>query len=481
MWGVILHASVLATEMAVERMTQVELRQYHEAAESLADQSCLMPSELSPPATAFTWLELQNAIASLAWLSFNALPYKRGTPTTVLVIHHALWLALFPAEDRQNVLVKCIPRIREGVMPDLEAFATDLDGFVKERWWHIFEDAGRDLLSCLTRHFDAVTARREQAQASRVATTQVRTLRQRLQVLGLPRSGPRARLCLRLAGREHQVKAQLEHGCAPVKDKTQACPMGHAGSRNPLCELGECGDTDCALYRFRGGSEGVRSDFVNFCAKQIEEHFWQVKSRHDEGLVYCSLGCGCLYFDWELLDQLVTNARLRVDQVWLVDTAFWENATFATAETKALRAFCQWYAGEFDIHSFRTGRSLKRWCQAFSGQLGHAHVVMECDSVQTHPLTDDGDFCRSVLHEEALNLQIFSQRLANRRPGPGRRRGPVPVAPVRCVRRRKEDKLEILQRDQWQNGIWLPDYFLHFDNDEENADWITEDLQRRYR
>ena len=57
MWGVILHASVLATEMAVERMTQagrgeslahavisceldvcpakVELRQYHEAAESL--------------------------------------------------------------------------------------------------------------------------------------------------------------------------------------------------------------------------------------------------------------------------------------------------------------------------------------------------------------------------------------------------------------------------------------------------------------
>ena len=26
---------------------------------------------------------------------------------------------------------------------------------------------------------------------------------------------------------------------------------------------------------------------------------------------YCTLGCGCLYFDWELLDRLATSARLR--------------------------------------------------------------------------------------------------------------------------------------------------------------------------
>ncbi|CAE7491525.1 mtr [Symbiodinium necroappetens] len=160
MWGVILHASVLATEIAVQRMTQVELHQYRLAAASL-DQHCELPkfSGQPPAATSLAWLELQRSIASLAWLSFNALPYKRGTPSTVLVIHHALWLALFPAEDRQDVLVQCIPRIREGIVPDLEAFSTDLDEFVNERWWHIFEElaAAENLLSCLSNRFEGVT------------------------------------------------------------------------------------------------------------------------------------------------------------------------------------------------------------------------------------------------------------------------------------------------------------------------------------
>ncbi|CAE7309720.1 unnamed protein product [Symbiodinium natans] len=325
-----------------------------------------------------------------------------------------------------------------------------------------------------------------------------RALRERLRALGLPRSGPRKALRLRLAGAEHRVEAsflskrrrqrvwwakeQLRWNMTNRDGYVRPPPSLGRGSQNPLCELGECGDAACALYRFRAGCEGVRSDFMNFCAKQIEDHFWQVQTHNDEGLVYCSLGCGCLYFDWELLDQLVTRARLPIDQVWLVDPAFWRNETFSTAELKALRAFGQWFAGVFDVHSFRTARSLKRWCRAFSGQFGLAHVVMECDSVQTHTLTDDADFCRSVLHDEALGLQIFSQRLANRRPGPGRRRGPVPVAPVRCVRRRKEDRLETMQRDQWTSGAWLPDFLVNFPEDEEDpADWIAEDLRRRYR
>ncbi|CAE7225857.1 unnamed protein product [Symbiodinium sp. CCMP2592] len=83
MWGVILHASVLATEIAVQRMTEVELPQYRLAAASL-DQHCELAKFSGKPlaATSLAWLELQRSIASLAWLSFNALPYKRGTPST---------------------------------------------------------------------------------------------------------------------------------------------------------------------------------------------------------------------------------------------------------------------------------------------------------------------------------------------------------------------------------------------------------------
>ena len=70
-------------------------------------------------------------------------------------------------------------------MPDLEAFTTDLDEFVKDRlasngsaccfhvqvarscmrrrWWHIFEDlaAGEDWLSCLNNCFEGLTRWKE--------------------------------------------------------------------------------------------------------------------------------------------------------------------------------------------------------------------------------------------------------------------------------------------------------------------------------
>ena len=67
-----------------------------------------------------------------------------------------------------------------------------------------------------------------------------------------------------------------------------------------------------------------------------------------------------------------------------MDRAFWKNATVASDEFKALNAFSQWqgtqirgpvgqspacmevralrFAGTFDLHAFRTVRSLKRWC-----------------------------------------------------------------------------------------------------------------------
>lgn len=312
-------------------------------------------------------------------------------------------------------------------------------------------------------------------------------LRDRLKALGLPTSGRKAQLRRRLAGREHRVEAQplsnrkrLRVRWALKEGKWNLTVAKHyvhppqslgRGSRNPLCDLGECGDINCALYRFRAGSETVRSDFLKFCYKHIEEHFIKCK---DDGLVYCSLGCGCLYFDWELLNLL--NERLSIAQVWLVDPAF--RGTSDSAEARALTAFGRWFSGAFDIYCFASAKKLTKWAAAF--HRGRAHVVMQCDSVQTFPILKDRDFCDAVLEDNAINLQIFSQRLQRRRPGPGRRRGPMPVAAVRSLRRftGEEETFETLQSDYWQNGTWVPD-FLSFAEDLQDS-WISE-LEQRYR
>ncbi|CAL1158896.1 unnamed protein product [Cladocopium goreaui] len=169
------------------------------------------------------------------------------------------------------------------------------------------------------------------------------------------------------------------------------------------------------------------------------------------GKMYCSLGCGCLYFDWELLNLL--NERLSIAQVWLVDPAF--RGTSDSAEARALTAFGRWFSGAFDIYCFASAKKLTKWAAAF--HRGRAHVVMQCDSVQTFPILKDRDFCDAVLEDNAINLQIFSQRLQRRRPGPGRRRGPMPVAAVRSLRRftGEEETFETLQSDYWQNGTLL--------------------------
>ncbi|CAE7655051.1 unnamed protein product [Symbiodinium sp. CCMP2456] len=101
----------------------------------------------------------------------------------------------------------------------------------------------------------------------------VRSLRERLQALDLPRSGSGDVLRLRLAGAEHRVEAtalskrrrqrvrwaQEQHywNLSRRGWYVRPPPSLGRGSRNPLCELGECGDTACALYRFRAGCEGT--------------------------------------------------------------------------------------------------------------------------------------------------------------------------------------------------------------------------------
>ena len=108
--------------------------------------------------------------AILIWKTSNHT--KKHIHCKVLMIHHALWLALFPDSERDAILANCFPRLREGmilmfvislefahvfffqvlqfvlqplrvpvfchctvgVLPDLEAFSVDLDTFVKDVW-----------------------------------------------------------------------------------------------------------------------------------------------------------------------------------------------------------------------------------------------------------------------------------------------------------------------------------------------------------
>lgn len=107
--------------------------------------------------------------AILIWKTSNHT--KKRIHCKVLMIHHALWLALFPDSERDAILANCLPRLREGmvlmfviflqfahvlvaslaicaaalrvpvfchctagVLPDLEAFSVDLDTFVKDVW-----------------------------------------------------------------------------------------------------------------------------------------------------------------------------------------------------------------------------------------------------------------------------------------------------------------------------------------------------------
>lgn len=327
----------------------------------------------------------------------------------------------------------------------------------------------------------------------------VARLRERLRERGLPVSGRKAELVERLRGRGHRVTAgPLSPGGRRAVREAQSNgdwqmslldwyvrppPVLPRGIRNPLCDLGECGDLNCALYRLKEGSESVRSEILEFCVGQILRHM--AADRH-AGIVYCSLGCGCLYFDWELLDRLIHAEGFQVAQVWLVERCYRPSNNESGPALRAREAFARWFAGSgMEIHAFASAGALQRWVQAFPGA-GRANVVMQCDAVDTAPLLDeDSDFRSAVADEGALNLQAYSQLLARRRPGPGRRRDPVGSVPVRRARRHDAGVpkgFRLLEEETRREGRWVrPHEAASEDLFEDVQQGLIEDVQREYR
>ena len=304
------------------------------------------------------------------------------------------------------------------------------------------------------------------------ATATVERLRWRLGELGLPRHGRKAELAERLAGLGHRVSAArlpesgrravltaLEGGAWRMSelDGYARPPRVLGRAPNPLRELGECGDAECALCRFREGCETVREDVLEFCAERIAAHARGLGGE----VTYCSLGCGALHFDWRLLERLQREG-VRVPQVWLLERCYRPGLSDSEIVLKARDAFTSWFTGSgTEVHAFKTAKALKQWVAAFP-RAGQADVIMQCDAVDTHPILEaDKDFRRVVARDGALGLQAFSQLTERRRPGPGRRRAPVPSVPVRRVLRRgggEDAALLVLEEATWRRGRWVPYY-----------------------
>lgn len=76
MWGVILHSSVLATDVVIGSLMQAEMARYRAAMKSLADLGCRLPAWPQPTSqpTSMAWAELQSSTARLAWLGADDSP-----------------------------------------------------------------------------------------------------------------------------------------------------------------------------------------------------------------------------------------------------------------------------------------------------------------------------------------------------------------------------------------------------------------------
>lgn len=194
---------------------------------------------------------------------------------------------------------------------------------------------------------------------------------------------------------------------------------------NPLCVLGECGLPDCLMTRTIKGKENVRVTLPGVLAGEIQAflpHFFDREAT--EGLIYCTLGCGTLYFDWELLEELLRRG-IKLKSIWLVDLAFDREKTLerekkpevAEAQWTATNAFARWFADVegLEVHAFSTLVQQQEWIAAFP-EVGKAHILMQCDTpiILDGPAVE-GTLVKDGLHVEALvsnySTEVFSRSL----------------------------------------------------------------------
>ena len=114
------------------------------------------------------WENLRREVARLMWYVWSTAPYGRGSPTIGLLTHHAMYMALFPANEPERkklkrkdtasgrgsrgVALMCLPRLKMGVYTDWEAMSTpSAEDFSEGTYWALWDDDARHMIGCLRR------------------------------------------------------------------------------------------------------------------------------------------------------------------------------------------------------------------------------------------------------------------------------------------------------------------------------------------
>ena len=140
LFGNMQHASPLAIDVLLVTV----LQEHYTAYLKLLDQHS---ATAEGPSLAH-WQDAQRHIAAIWYYVSNLVPFPRGTLTTSLMLHHALWLGLLPEAESETTLL-CIPPLRRNVLADFEAMSVArVDEWVSEVYWTLFEGGAAGMLRC---------------------------------------------------------------------------------------------------------------------------------------------------------------------------------------------------------------------------------------------------------------------------------------------------------------------------------------------
>lgn len=289
-------------------------------------------------------------------------------------------------------------------------------------------------------------------------------LQNQLRQVGMPTSGNKGALLERLAGKSYRVrgkplldavKRQVREAWRngwqlTTRDGYARPPASIDSSSNPLEVLGECSDCYCALCRVAKGREKVRPDIQKFFVRQLlrhlPDHFLaQSSTSAADGAVYCSIGSGALYFDWELL-ELLHMEGIQIGQIWLVDRSYKGRAADLKLVRQAVEAFSSWHSEGPEIHVFANHSVLARWAAALP-HVGKADIVVHCDAIQANNIIEDPDFLRSVVADGAFFLQAYSQECGSASSS----------FPVKCFGQITGGDVKIFRKKAWKGGFWSSD------------------------
>lgn len=146
------HSSLASVRLLKNQLLPNVVARLMSVRESLASWcqhagSCTLKGASQVVALRELLVEAVEQIAEFSYYLFNAVMFRRGTQSSVILSHHALLTWLVPCstdgkslERRRLEMLRCLPNWRSGSTPDLEAFVSQTAAdFVRVGYWESFE------------------------------------------------------------------------------------------------------------------------------------------------------------------------------------------------------------------------------------------------------------------------------------------------------------------------------------------------------